>query len=462
MYHLNFRECAFYIARKLKFVIIIMILAGFVSAGYTAYKTKKNWNNMKSDVEYSEKIHNDLESAYNEKVGALTDRMGVVDQLIAEQEYVLNNTNIYSFNSENFYRSSVVIRFDFSKEAVYDEEGNLISEAVPNELPKAFLNVYNPTLDNVIDWDKLSEISGVSSEYIKKFVSRWSNVETDLANVVCWADTEEKSMAMLKSIEDDINAKLVDELTPYGSFKIIFMAENVRCDSCGIITDLYEEQMEKINGLLEENQKYVDELATIEAPDYPIIVMPTPTKVAISLVKHFVFGVAIGAVLCAACLYALFYLDGRVHSENQLSFYSNSLGYTFISEKGKKLSKFSKLIANWENRNVLYSQPEAFSRLIENISNYEEDISKVMITGNFSSSELESIKATLNENKVANISFGVEGDILENKVAFFNLKKYDAVVFVEDLDKSSIDMLNKKINQVTVANKKIVGCMIKR
>lgn len=458
MYHLKYRECLFYVLRKWRVIVVIMLLVGLLFTGRNALKTKNNWNNMQNDVD----ITNEYAKNKEDRIAELNDRIGEVYALIEERELFAAHNAPFTYDAENMYYSYAIMKFDFGKEDVLDEEGNVIDEA-DIEMPTGFLKVYQPFSKQVIDWEKVQTITGLTEEYVEDFVVRWTDADNELAYIACIASEEEVANDMLDYVVEQIVENVPKKMVFYGDFEIKMVATYTEQKLDKSLLKLITTEQGHTDSLREEIAGYEAEIAELTMTPTQTLSMPSTSKVAMSMVKHFVFGAAVGVVVAICGLYALFFLNGKLHSESELSFYCNAFLHSFISDnRKKKLKGIDKLIANAECNNILYTQNDAIHRTLANIKNSNEDVKSVMIIGTFTNKEKESISKSVADLKDLGLNVSVEGDILMDIKAFDNLKKYDAVVLVESLDKTSVDLIVKTINQVVLENKKVVGCLINR
>ena len=101
-------------------------------------------------------------------------------------------------------------------------------------------------------------------------------------------------------------------------------------------------------------------------------------------------------------------------------------------------------------------------RQIANIKAQYPEATKVMFTGINADSEAESLKKALAGAKGMGFMFGIEKNILTDKEAFDHVSYYDAVVLVERADSTSIDLINKEIELINLAGKKIASSLLVR
>lgn len=452
IYQLKGRECFFYILRNWPRIIAGAILVAIAFGSVTGLKTQKTWEQKKADIEAVNEQRSVLINSYE---ASLTNFESEIANKEAEQaEYMqkLNEADFLRYDEATVGMASADLYF-----VSYDEDGEV------KELPDGICDVFATALQNGIDWERVSESGSADIDFLDRLFIVSTNPNSNrLMTIRIYAENELSASIMIDAIleqAEGIRAALNNQI---GSVEYSVVSRASGEDRYEEFLGIKNQVQNHYNEIAIDLQALYDGKAALELPPEELT-MPTRNQVIKSIVKHTVLGGAIGLASMIAVFYVLFHLDGRLHSAEELSHYTSSTSMTYESSvRQKRMGFLARVIAKKENNDLLYSQKDALLRTISNIKNQYPDVSKVMFTGIRTSSEIASIKRTLEESKGLGLVFGIEKNILTSKEAFDHLGYYDAVVLVERIDKTKVSLINKEVEQIKIAGVKIVGTLIVR
>ena len=445
MYQAKGRDCVFYILRNWKIIVVVALIGAVLMGGLDVFKTVRRWDRDKKQceidaIEYSDayKIASDAASIYDAQIEA--------NNLEIER---LSGNPILDFDTEKIGTSSVFLRFD----TVTYEDGS------SSTMPAGIMNLYSNAINDLTDWDKVGKKGKIDGDYAKQLFFFSVDATNNIIYVRMFGETQSASDGMLKEILKELkDYKSTMESDVSSKFTVSEMNKTGKTGPDEEFANLRNGIVNKINDLNNDNVNINNVKAEIEFPVEPPT-MPTKIQVAKSIVKYVVFGAGVGGCGMVALFYVLFYLNNKLHSADELEFYTGAVTMAYDFDKKNKIDR---MIAKRENRGLLYSQEDAVVRTVDNIKLSCPDVSKVMFTGIDSEVQIKSIKSSLEKTKDLGIQYGLEKNILTDKVAFDHLKNYDAVVLVEKIDKISTSLIKKEVEQIEIAGKKVIGTLLIR
>ena len=436
------RECFYYILRKWPKIIVGAILIALLFGAFRGFRTYRSWDQDKADIE-------DLHRRYDEYMAVYQPTIDMYNNNIVEKQTAI--TDYYQLLCE-----AEVIRFDDNDTgiAVATLYFNSTSD---EELPAGISSLFTDVLVNSIDWEDVAVAGDTDTNFIERMLVVGDTEETgNVLTLKYFGRDDEAALAMLSEILDqaeDVKADLALQIDGF-DYSVVSLSSYTGRDTDYV--NLKTEIQNQYNLLQIELSNLYTNLEEVEGPP-ELRDMPGKRQIAFSIAKYCVFGGVMGVVFMAAVFYLLFYINGMLHSTEELSYYTDSQTMAYDSKK-KRFAKINTFLAKKENRGILYSQEDAVTRTVANIKSKYHDVSKVMVTGTCIDANKESLKKALSSVK----DFKVENNILTDKDAFTSLKDYDAVVIVEELDKTSVELIKREVEQIKIAGKEVVGSLIAR
>lgn len=445
MYQAKGRDCFFYILRKWKVVLGVALAGAILMCGLDVYKTLSRWDRDKKQceqdaIEYDEAyaIASDREASYDAQIEA------------DEAEIALIRENpIIEYDRDTIGSASGFIQFD----AKTNEDGSV------KNLPTGLVSIYTNALTDITDWDKVGAKGNLEGQYAKSLFSYTADDAGNTIYIKIFGETQAEAEAML----DEIIAQIYDytnslDETTKASFDVSVVNKIGKSGKDDGFNSIQDSINNKIRDYINETVNLNNIKAEIEYPA-PAPTMPTKADVAKSFVKYFLFGFVAGAGALVCLYYLLFFFNGKLHSTEELGAYTKIGPSVFL---GKKYGKIDKTIALKENRGLILEQDEAISRTVKNIKSMYPDVETIAFTGAASDSYIEKLKPSLEKIKDMGLRFGLEKNILTDKEAFEHLQAYDAIVLVEKIDCADSVVIQREIEQIEIAGKKVAGAILIR
>lgn len=446
-YQLKGRECVFYILRQWPKIVVGALLLGLAFGGLRGFRTYRSWDKDKADIADLHRRYDEYIDYYNQTLAMYQEDITDTQDSIADYSAMLGGATFLRYDENAIGIAQAELYF---------------SSTTDDALQDGTIDLFANVLNNEIDWDKVKEAGNVETTFAEKlFVITQSENSNNVLSLKLFAEDDATALTMLNEIlsqATDIKAELSNQIGGF-DYSVVGLSSHIGRDE-DFIT-MKEEIQEKFNDIqnhLNSVNQSLDELAG--PPE--LRAMPTAPKIALSIVKHFVFGCVVGVPAIAALFYFLFYLNGMLHSAEEMSFYSESITMAYDAMGKSRFAKINRFIAKKENRGVLYSQEDAIVRTAFNIKAKYPDVKKVIFTGVSSEDAMESVKKVLSAVKDTGITFKTEKDILTDKAAFESLIDSDAVIIVERLDKTSVALIKQEVEQIRIAGKDVVGSLIFR
>ena len=445
MYQAKGRDCFYYILRRWKSIIALALIAAFLMCGLDVFKTLRRWNNDKKQCEkdaiaYEEawNIAHDKEVAYDVDIEKDQDEIDLIE-----------DNPIYYYDRDTIGSASVFLQY----ETVPLENG----EARP--FPAGLISLYTNALTDITDWNAVGKKGDLEGKYAFSLFTFTVDNAGHILYLKIFGEDQEKAVAMLDEIlaQLDEYSKTLDKETrsAYTVSEVNKLGKTGKDDTFNAIQDTLKNRARDLRNDIVNLNNVKGE---IEYPSEPPT-MPSTFDVIKSFIKFFGFGFVAGAGALIALYYILFYLNGKVNSEDEFEFYT---GIGAMAYDSRKKGGIDRLIAKKETRGLLYAQDDAVIRTLSNIKMSNPEAVKIMFTGIDSDKQVNAIKKSLEKAANLGLQFGLEKNILSNKEAYDHLKFYDAVVLVEKLDKVSSTVIKKEIEQIEIAGKKVVGTLVIR
>lgn len=449
IYQMKGRDCFFYILRKWPKIIAVTILTAIVFGAVTGLKTQKTWNQKKADVDAVNEQRASLVSAYEIARDNFDTDIANKEAELDEYMQKLNEADFLRYDEATVGMASADLFF-----ISYDEDGEL------REIPDGICDVFANALQGGIDWERVAESGSADVDFLDQLFSVSVNPSNNrLLTIKIYAENELSASIMIDAILEQAEGIRASLDAQIGGVEYSVVSRASAENRYAEFLDIKSRVQNHYNEIAINLQSLYDGKAALEVPPEEMT-MPTRNQIVKSIVKHTAFGGATGFAGMIVIFYVLYYFNGRLHSTDELSYYTGTtaMAYEAIASK-RSLKLLNRFIAKKENNDLLYSQKDALLRTISNIKNQYPDVSKVMFTGIRSGAEVASIKKTLEDAKGLGLVFGIEKNILTNKEAFDHLGYYDAVVLVERIDKTSVELIRKEIDQIKIAGKEIVGSL---
>lgn len=187
----------------------------------------------------------------------------------------------------------------------------------------------------------------------------------------------------------------------------------------------------------------------------------TVQSIIVGFIKFAVIGGVIGVIIAAIYIAVMGIMNGRVLSSEQVSYALNSKFFGYWPKTGKKKFAF---VDRWIDR--MYSRkskdmtPERATNLVlSNVAVACDGISKIMLCGGANKETIDGVACAIKEQLsdvdiISGSTIDVDPDVVRG------VSECDAVILVEQLDKSDLNAAAQIKDQLDKANKPILGVIL--
>lgn len=445
MYQAKGRDCFYFILRRWKSILVVALIASVLMGGFDVYKTLRRWDNdeeqcRKDKIAYEDsyEIAASQDAAYDARIEEIQDE---VDEL--------NDNALVSFDRTSVGTASIYLQFI----ATPDETG------APRQFPAGLMSYYTNAIMDLTDWDLVASKGGLKRQEALDLFNFTVDDAGHILYLKMYGETEENAVNMLEELLNQINAYTgtLDEETraAFTVKEVNRLSKSGQDEGFAAIQDNYTA---RIQNLINEITSINNLKAEIPYPA-PAPTMPTTADVIKSVIKYIVFGFGCGAFAMICLYYLLFFFNGKLHSAEELGTYA---GIGPNAYPAKKYGPIDRLIAKKENRGLLLDTDEAIMRTVRNIKSMYPEVNTVAFTGADSEAYVGKLKPSLEKIKDLGLRFGLERNILTDKEAYDHLAAYDAVVLVEKLDRANAVVIQREVEQIEIAGKKVAGAILVR
>ena len=337
-YQLKGRECLFYILRQWSKIIVGALIFGLAFGGLRGFRTYRSWNKDKADIADLHRRYDEYIDYYDQTITMYQEDIADTQNSIADYSAMLGGAEFLKYD-EN---AIGIAQAEFYFRSTTDEA-----------LPEGTIELFSNVLSNEIDWEKVKQAGNVETTFADKLlVVAHSENSNNVLSLKFFAEDDATALAMLNEVilqATDIKAELNSQVGGF-DYSVVGLSSHIGRDEDFI--NMKEEVQDKFNDIQNHLNSANQSLGELAGPP-ELREMPTAPKIALSIVKHFVFGCVVGVPAIAALFYFLFYLNGMLHSAEELSFYSESITMAYDSTGKSRFSKLNRFIAKKENRGVL-------------------------------------------------------------------------------------------------------------
>ena len=187
----------------------------------------------------------------------------------------------------------------------------------------------------------------------------------------------------------------------------------------------------------------------------------TVQSVVVGFIKFAVIGGVIGVIIAAVYIAVMGIMNGRVLSSEQVSDALNSKFFGYWPKTGKKKFAFmDKWIDRMYGRDHKDMTPERATNLVlSNVAVACDGISKIMLCGGANKETIDGVACAIKEQLsdvdiISGSTIDVDPDVVRG------VSECDAVILVEQLDKSDLNAAVQIKDQLDKANKPILGVIL--
>lgn len=442
--------------RRWRMMLVLGIVLGVLAGTGYLYKGLSSWD---SDITAYESVAADYNAAvetYEQQKAQLQTEIETLMKSVEEQETYLEESVLMNMDAHNKMHASVdiVVRVD---EDVLSANGNN-SNYDPTD---SLLSLYTNSIRKTSDWDKISEISGVKTEYVKELVSTWANNDGNIVSVSVSHPDKKVATQMLEEILTEMLGRHDEMAAVVGGHTLSPMKI-----SAGIIndTDLLNQQTQAKDVLVTYNQKIADKQSAIDsliAPEAISMSQPSKKNLLVKAILYAVIGFVAGICVIGALYCAIFIFDGKIHSEDELKDLNlvRSLGMFPRSEEKRAFAIVDRWLDKMSGLDSTMTTEQMKQLVALNIQNYAEGAKALLVTGSVGEDELNKIHAILSE-QLPDKQIDVGADVQKNVESYKAAMDCEALVFVEKIGVSKYEAVVSEKIFADSLGKKVVGCIL--
>lgn len=494
---IDIKDCLRYILLQWRLIIIGMVIGALLLDCVGIIKSKKVANEVQelnASMEKDAELETENQAILSELETKLTDR---------EKEEVNNAVMSYKTYRANYSRAAAYMKnsirmrinpscvptmtanysVDNHYEVIFPKISDRDSTA---DIVDAFCNalVTDELLDKICD-----TLGGkLDAPYIEELItiSKSTNSSATLTLTVI-ADEKEKCETIFELIVDQIENITPDIKAVYGDFDI---TEYNRKYSENVDTALLTEQQTRsgtlynyktyfnsiVSGMTENQQTYyyalldgtvkMDEDDTETETEIVTDPLPVPEVKVINL-KYILFGMVLG-FFCVFCWFALKYiLSPKLHVSHEITDYYKIpvIGILKVSEQPKRfLSVIDQWIVSIFQKNLKHISNGHQMEMVcttTQVAAERHQMKQVYLTGTCQGAKWEQIVSGLKQRMgetVGSISYGKS--VMSDSDSLRKMTNADGVVFIEYVDGSRCDEIQREIEICRENNVAIIGSVV--
>ncbi|MGI6501340.1 MAG: hypothetical protein ACOX1S_10765 [Anaerostipes sp.] len=484
-------DLIYHVALKWKMILVWMILGALALGGFSFLSSYKEAEQQKnSQVEVS--AGDVLENEQKEEVLTLYNQVKGAQYLIDNtQEYMSESVlmNLDVNNVESGEITYLIKTSDVTKLSAIESayEKLLVRDNILSELTqKVNKDIKSYGLKKKLDQKYVKELISVSAgdreqndvDGTKVHVqNNMQNNTQSILSVYVYGENQnfceavaDTLMNHMSSVEKEIKDKVGEYRLSYitsryskGYSEYVYTAQNNKVSSLA-------DNQGKVNSLvtaagLDDNQKaYLKELlqeSNSSAKQVKKQVVKTQIKPSVSK-KYVLIGAVLGAFAICAYVFVFYLISGRLHTEDQVeSIYGIKQLGVIIEEKKKSVDSWIYRIFKGRQRKFAYDESfhmiEAGIKVVVEKKKYQ----KVLLTGSYMNEKQEKfIDHMMKVLMDAGIEVMKTPCVLYDPQAMLDMATADAVVLVEELEKSLNLDIRKELEVFTRQGVDVIGTVI--
>lgn len=176
-------------------------------------------------------------------------------------------------------------------------------------------------------------------------------------------------------------------------------------------------------------------------------------------VKYGVLGGVLGGFMMVFFICVIFVMSDKVYSAKELRRRSGLKVLGVFPGMGKKKGAIDRFISRMEGIVLNGSEEEEAALIAANISNYANEVKKLLVTGTIAEEKIAGITRLL-KDKLTGMEVVSGPNMLKNVETLKRLPACDGVVLVEQAGVSTYGMLGQEMEKVQDLQKELIGCIV--
>lgn len=451
---IDLKDLMFAVLRKWRLIIVIAVVFALLLGGI---KTLKGVNQL-SDVEFVKK-NQETYSATLEQYETTKKRLekeitNLQDNIQSQQDYkeesILMNINPYDeyVESATFYIST---DYTIMPGMVFQNPNTATS------ILKAYLSIaQNGEMYNYV-LGKMNNEMGL--RYLKELVTIEPDYDNNMLDITVVGDTEKRASDVMGYIKDSIQSShgKITEAIGAHDVKIVDESQFVSVD-----LELDQKQTEfsaNMDQLDTSLRDKTTELMELEEPKNNLLSKRSVLK---SAIKYAVLGGVLGAFMVVFFICVAFLMSDKLVSEKELKrrYGVMVLGVFRRQNKRKFLPGIDRWLDKLEGTAAREQEDsQAFEVAAANALNYMEGVKEVLLVGTVDAAAMDMIQNGLSGHLSGTV-LTVGGNLGKDAQAIKKAASCDAVIVVEQRNKSLFGGIEQELDVVRSLGKKVIGCIV--
>lgn len=448
---IELKDLIFAVLRKWRLVVLFAFVFAVLLGGYKCVKELMNQN----DEEYI----NELKEEYK------------ADQKNYEQSKKTYERDIESFsasltNQEEYKEKSILLKADpYNKGTAsvdlfvkMSETPNSTIIITPVDFADSVVKAYASGIQQGGFLKDISREMGVDLIYLKELITVTTDYDSNMLNVSVTYIDKDGAGKILDVILKNLKSMYPDIQETLGQHKLSIINKDI-----GVITDqtLADYQKQKVEDLATTNKNLeATEKALKELKEPPKPVVLSRMSIVKEGVKYGILGGFAGAFLVAFCVCAVFIMDGKIKTDEDLKkwFGLNQLGSFAQTRANKAFAGVDLWLDKLEGRELV-SDELIVDIISANILGMLNKGESVYLTGMVEEPRLSGLAGEIQE-RLSDLKLGFGSDILHSVVTLQNLQHYDTVILVELRRHANLREIEKEIEIVRNMKKDVLGYIV--
>ncbi len=384
---INLMDLFWLVLRHWRSILITMVFAAVLLAGFGAFKEYRHLTNETFVKEQQETYESDLE-AYELKKKQLERKLENLEEDLVRQEFYEKNAVMLLFDPYNVYLQTVSYYINTGYEIapeLYFQNPNytgVITNSYKSAIDRIDLDAIIASEENP-DLTARNPISGA-----KKMLNTSVDAGKGVLTITICGDTEERVQKIFEAVKKAIAEQEVLLNRVIGEHTVQVLSEKSYVDidtDFGTLQTSFDDKSEYIAKGIEETKQALDDL--IE----PVNETPTKASVIKQGIKYSAIGALVGLLLLGGFYLVKLILQDKVSgSEDIRRRYKAPILGAICNQSGKQ-RKLDKLFAEKLGMPAGKSIEDQMQFVASNIRLYLKDQKKILLVGNCMIDELNTI-----------------------------------------------------------------------
>lgn len=458
---INTKKLLSYILRHWRLIFITGIILGVLFGGGKLASGILTWSSQWETFEADLEDYHEYCDWYDAQVGTSEVGKETCREEIANLQTYIDNSVLMSMDATEKMQATATILVSLDA-SVWNSQYSTVSYDPTDSL----LTMYENSITEETDWEKLASVSGVAQEYVSELVGATADLDGNMLTITVSYPDADIAMAVVDEILSEVTARYDEMAATVGAHTLVVtnkVAKTVNDQELLEYQKTMNKELSSYQSSYSDYQSMVDDL---EYPSWPTS-EPSRRKLCLGAVIFAILGFVLGILAAVSVYYAKYVYTGKLRSADELNKYMGirCLG-GFGHQDEKDTSKGKRAFVGIDRclEKVLGTDEAISDELAQqiitlNLKNSIGNEQKIFITGSVDEKEFQKVQDIL-------CSEFSELKIMAGKLADKNIESYQAVmdcdkiILVEKLDDSKWADIIKEKEFAESIEKEIIGCVL--